>query len=565
MKNIGQILSEKGLINDGQLEKALESQKATTGLLGEVLVELGFITEEVVLNCLCEQLSEEYQSSALFEPAQEIAAGELEIPTKVQVLIPTNVLIKCRAIPIEHDEQKKEITVGMVDPGDLKAISELSFASNSKIVPKRIRPHELEAMWQKYYRIEDKVSQGTKVQIADELRTMATQATTETSVIRLVDTVVAKAISLGTSDIHFDVHDNEVIIRFRIDGVLFNVLLLPTDIYSKILARIKVMANIDVSDRRVPKDGRIGMKSPSGKAVELRVSIIPIYNGERLVIRILDKSSFDFSLSSLGIHRTIFDQFRGELEKPMGLILLTGPTGSGKTTTLYSMLSHLNDSSRSIVSIEDPVEFGFRGIGQIQVNERQGFNFAGALRVVLRQDPDVIMVGEIRDEETADICIRASLTGHLVLATMHTNDSATAIARLVSMGVKPYLVASSLNMAIAQRLLRKLCPQCKKPEVPNPRLLLKLGLKPQHVEKLKFQKGAGCAACNFSGYKGRLGVFEIMFTKSKLRELIAANANTEVLKKRAKTDKIVSLSMDGLYKAKESLTTVEELMRHTIA
>lgn len=328
------------------------------------------------------------------------------------------------------------------------------------------------------------------------------------------------------------------------------------------MARIRVLGKMDLTEKKEAQDGRVTIKT-NGKTIELRISVVPVFNGKRLAIRLMDRSKFNFSLQNLGIHKALKANFEKEIERPNGMVLVTGPTGSGKTTTLYSMIHHLNDSSRSIISIEDPVEYGFKGVGQIQVEEKSGFSFAAALRSVLRQDPNVIMVGEIRDGETAQIASRASLTGHMVLATLHTNDAPSAISRLMNMGVPPYLIASSLSMVVAQRLVRRLCETCQVPDPPNARFLLRMGFKPNQIEKLKFFKGKGCKKCSSTGYRGRMVIYEILFISEKMRELIATQQNLEKIRARAKKEKMITLAMDGVFKAKEGLTSLEEIVQQT--
>ncbi|HLG20566.1 MAG TPA: ATPase, T2SS/T4P/T4SS family [Bdellovibrionota bacterium] len=563
MKNIGQILLEKGLITSDQLQRALEFQKSRYGLMGEILVELGFVSEETVLTGLCEQLSPEHQQLVYFQSGKEVVTTDIEIPPNVIAMVPSNMLVKCRAVPIRFDQQKNDLTIAFVDISDLRAVDEIRFYTNKKINAVQASRADIQYLWKKFYNVEERVAVRSPLDLSNEIKLGPAASFTETSITKLFDNIITKAIALGTSDIHFDIYGSDAIVRFRIDGVLYNVLTIPLELYAKIISRAKILSNMDVSERKISQDGRITVKTPKGQAVELRLAIIPVYNGERLAIRLLDKSGFDYDLEGLGIHKLIFDRFKSELEKPAGMVLVTGPTGSGKTTTIYSMVNFLNDSSRSVVSIEDPVEYEFRGVGQVQVDEKKGFTFGNALRGVLRQDPNVIMVGEIRDEDTADISTRAALTGHLVLATMHTNDAPTAIARLSNMGVKPFVIASCLNMAVAQRLVRRLCLACKVDDKPNPRLLLRLGLKPAQLEKLRFSKGKGCPTCSFTGYKGRLAILEVMFVTSRMRDLIAKEGTVEDLRRMAKREKMIALNMDGLYKAKEGLTTIEEVVRTT--
>jgi type IV pilus assembly protein PilB len=564
MKNIGQLLLEKKIIDQHQLSEALELQKSKYGLLGEILVDLGFVAEDELINCLCEQLSAEHGPSFVYflEGTEVVNAGDV-ISQEALSIIPPEKLIKYRAMPIKLDAEKNELFVAMLNPTDISAIDEMRFKSNKRIKPVLAKRTEIEYLWKKYFNVDAKAAYKTQLDLTQDLRITQGEAITEASIVKLVDNILSKAIVLGASDIHFDTYEDSVGVRFRIDGLLYNVLSIPADIYQKVIARVRVLSSMDLVDRREAQDGRVTFRTKNGNSYELRVSIVPTFNGRRMAIRLMDKTAFRFDILNLGFNKKVLEPLIKEISKPTGLVLVTGPTGSGKTTTLYSIINYMNDTSRSIVSIEDPVEFAFQGIGQVQVDDRSDFNFASALRSVLRQDPNVLMVGEIRDPETAEIAIRASLTGHLVLATMHTNDAATAITRLVNMGVKPFLIASSLNVSIAQRLVRKVCPECRVDESPNVRVLLKLGLKPNQIEALKCRKGKGCIQCNFTGFRGRLGIFEVMLISNRLREMIALNQTAEELRRQTRREKMISLSMDGLNKVNEGLTSVEEVLRQT--
>ena len=388
-----------------------------------------------------------------------------------------------------------------------------------------------------------------------DILTMATDA----PIIKLVNQIFFQAIKRGSSDIHIEPFEKEVRVRFRIDGVMQNIMTIPKRVQGALVSRIKIMANLDIAEKRVPQDGRISIKV-GDKAVDIRVSVLPVAYGERIVMRLLDKTRSFKPLDQMGLDERDYKIITIAIEEPNGIIFVTGPTGSGKTTTLYSILSTLNQPDSNIITVEDPVEYQLAGIGQVQVKEKTGMTFAAALRSILRQDPDIVMIGETRDKETAQIAIQAALTGHLVLSTLHTNSAPASITRLIDMGVEPFLIASSLEIVIAQRLVRKLCDKCKKPFDPTAEMLERLGIKPDQVKGITFYKAEGCAECGDTGYKGRLPIFEVMKMTDAIAKLTMERADTSLITKQAVADGMTTLVQDGVRKIEEGLTTVEEVL-----
>ncbi|MFN7950533.1 MAG: ATPase, T2SS/T4P/T4SS family [bacterium] len=560
---LGQILLEHGLIDAAGLMAGLQRKASSFGRLGENLVELGLITEEAVLECLAEQLPAAAGGEAQSDKPKASALLDVDISAEARAAVPIALLLKHRAMPLLLNAEKKELTLAMADVHDHPAIKELEFATTRRIRAVAADYGIILALWEKHYGLSREEIRKRHLSFVRDLKFPINAMMNEQSVAKLVENLLTKAVAVGATDIHFDHFEDEVVVRFRLDGLLYTVLSLPTDVYPRVLSRIKILANLDIAEHRLTQDGHITITGLKDQPIELRVAVFPVYGGERVAIRVQDHCRFDFSLDHLGILRDDQTRFRRELSRPNGLALFTGPMGSGKTTTLYSVLHESRDASRNVMTIEDPIEFKFKWIAQSQVSEKTGFTFASALRAMLRQDANVMMVGEIRDEETAEIAVRAALTGHLVIATVHTNDAVTAIARLRDMGIKPFLIASGLNLAVAQRLVRKVCPRCRVPDQPNPRTLLRLGFTPSEIEKATFVRGTGCTSCNFTGYHGRVGIFEVLTVSEKLREMIANGATTAELRKRARKDGMVPLGIAGLEQARAGVTTVEEVIRHT--
>jgi type IV pilus assembly protein PilB len=386
----------------------------------------------------------------------------------------------------------------------------------------------------------------------------------EGPIIKIVNGILIKAIKLGASDIHFEPYERTFRVRYRIDGVMRRDMTLPNQIRNAIVSRLKIMSKLDIAEKRLPQDGRIKLRLGKGREMDFRVSTIPILFGEKVVLRLLDKSSLQLDMTKLGFEESAMEDFKKAIRRPVGMILVTGPTGSGKTTTLYSALSELNKESENIITAEDPIEYNFMGINQVQMHEEIGLTFASSLRSFLRQDPDIIMVGEIRDFETAQIAVQAALTGHLVLSTVHTNDAPGTITRLIDMGIEPFLIASAVILILAQRLIRKICMDCREPIKVHPQLLIDLGVAPDEVKSFTVYKGKGCSICNNTGYKGRLGLYEVMPMREEVKELILSRASTTEIKKEAIRLGMKTLRQSGISKVRNGLTTIEEVLRTTI-
>jgi type IV pilus assembly protein PilB len=403
----------------------------------------------------------------------------------------------------------------------------------------------------------------------DNIEVIETQQTDEGGeiegpIIKIVNGILIKAIKLGASDIHFEPYEKSFRVRYRLDGVLRREMALPIKIRNAIISRLKIMARLDIAEKRLPQDGRIKLRLAKGREMDFRVSVVPILFGEKVVLRLLDKSALQLDLTKLGFEQSSLEDLQKAVHRPVGMILVTGPTGSGKTTTLYSVLSELNKESENIMTAEDPVEYNFMGINQVQMHDDIGLTFASSLRSFLRQDPDIIMVGEIRDFETAQIAIQAALTGHLVLSTVHTNDAPGTISRLVDMGVEPFLISSSVILILAQRLIRKICPECREQIKVHPQLLIDLGVPPDEAKNFNVCKGKGCALCSGTGYKGRLGLYEVMPMKEEVKELVLSRASSSEIKKEAIRLGMKTLRQSGIHKVKEGLTTIEEVVRATM-
>jgi type IV pilus assembly protein PilB len=386
----------------------------------------------------------------------------------------------------------------------------------------------------------------------------------EGPIIKIVNGVLIKAIKLGASDIHFEPYERIFRVRYRVDGVMRREMTLPIQIKNAIVSRLKIMSKLDIAEKRLPQDGRIKLRLAKGREMDFRVSSIPVLFGEKVVLRLLDKAALQLDMTKLGFDESAMEDFTNAIRRPVGMILVTGPTGSGKTTTLYSALSELNKESENIITAEDPIEYNFMGINQVQMHEEIGLTFASALRSFLRQDPDIIMVGEIRDFETAQIGVQAALTGHLVLSTVHTNDAPGTITRLIDMGIEPFLISSAVILILAQRLIRKICMDCREPIKVHPQLLIDLGVPPDEVKSFPVYKGKGCPICNNTGYKGRIGLYEVMPMKEEVRELILSRASTTEIKREAMRLGMKTLRQSGITKVKNGMTTIEEVLRSTI-
>jgi len=540
---LGEILLERGKFEPEDLDRALELQKERGDKLGKILVDMGLLAQRDVLAALSDQLG---------VPLVSIDGAPPEAPELEG--LSHRFLRQCRAFPVSLADST--LTLAMADPLDFETVAAVRAFSGLQIQTALASEQEvLDAIEKHYGEAERQVGAGegdTEEATADleHLRDMASEA----PVIRLVNAMIAEAIEKRASDIHIEPFEKEFRIRFRVDGVLFNQEPPPRELKAAITSRLKLMAKLNIAERRLPQDGRIKIKI-LGREVDLRVSTLPTLYGESLVMRLLDRSAGDFyDLRRLGFDDKMLARMEHFTGLPHGIFLVTGPTGSGKSTTLYSALKRINLPDKKIITIEDPVEYQMDGINQIHVNPQIGLTFAAGLRHIVRQDPDVIMVGEIRDRETADIAIRAALTGHLVFSTLHTNDAPSAITRLADMGVEPYLITSSLVAVLAQRLVRVVCPDCKQPAGS--------AMSPDG-ERVRISKGTGCAACDGRGYVSRMGIFELMDVDDEIRKLIMQNADASVLTQAARRNGMRNLREDGWKKIRDGITTVEEVMRVT--
>lgn len=560
-ERLGNLLVRKNLISVEQLEKALEEQNNHGGQLGQILVKLNYLKESDLTSFLSAQYN-----------VPSVNISELEINPEVTKLIPANIVQKYQLIPVS--KIGSTLAVAMADPSNIFAIDDVKFLTGLNIEVVISSDSSIKSAIDKYYdsfaSLSDVMSDlddvGIEfVQDEDEVNVgQLERATKEAPVVRLVNLVLTDAIRRGASDIHLEPYERSFRVRFRMDGVLYEMMKPPMSLKNAIISRLKIMSQLDIAERRLPQDGRIKLKLQKGREMDFRVSVLPTLFGEKVVLRLLDKSNLQLDMTKLGFEEKALKDFQNAIYKPFGMVLVTGPTGSGKTTTLYSALSELNKVSENISTAEDPVEFDLPGINQVQIHEDIGLTFAAALRAFLRQDPDIIMVGEIRDFETAEISIKAALTGHLVLSTLHTNDAPGTVNRLLNMGVEPFLVASSVNLILAQRLARKVCPECKKPVEVPPSTLVDLGVQPDEVPGLTCYSGEGCMNCSDTGYRGRIALYEVMPVGEELKELILDGAAATEIKRSAIALGMKTLRQSGITKLKEGVTSVEEVLRTTV-
>ncbi len=561
---LGELLVREKLISPLQLQKAMDGQRSSGGRLGHQLTKLGYIEE----NELTSFLSKQYG-------VPSINLSDFEIDGEVLKLIPKEVVVRHQVIPISR--AGNTLIVAMADPSNIYAIDDIKFITNFNIDVVVAAEGQIAEAIEKYFTsnvtfedvmIDFNAGGEEDLEIAGDVDEDINVLDLEKSagdapVVKLVNLVLLDAIRKGASDIHVEPYEKQLRIRYRIDGMLYEVMKPPLRLKHAITSRIKIMSNLDIAERRLPQDGRIKLKLGKGKEMDFRVSICPTLWGEKCVLRLLDKSNLQLDMTKLGFEEAMLRSFKDCINKPYGMILITGPTGSGKTTTLYSTLSELNKTSHNISTAEDPIEYNLYGINQVQMHDEIGLNFAAALRSFLRQDPDVIMVGEIRDFETAEIAVKAALTGHLVLSTLHTNDAPSTVSRLLNMGIEPFLVASSVNLIGAQRLVRKLCGECKAPvEIPRQQLI-DVGIPPEEADGVKALRGAGCRMCNNTGYKGRIAVYEIMVANEEVKEFILNGASTLELKREAIRQGMKSLRMSAVSKFREGMTSLEEVVRVT--
>lgn len=560
---VGELLVKTGVLTEEQYEKAEEARAAGGGgFIGSYLVKLGFLSEEDIT----EVISEQYDV-----PIVEL--DDYTIHDDLLQLIPQNLAVKHGLIPIV--QSSSSLTVAMVDPSNLTALNDIKFITGLDIQVALSKESSLKAKQEKLFEqaveyesiLGDYEEEDVEIigpSIEPDLSELE-KATEDAPVVKLVNAVLTDAIKRGASDIHIEPYEKKFRVRFRIDGVLYEIMKPPLKLKNALTSRVKIMSDLDIAERRLPQDGRIKLKLGNNREMDYRVNVLPTLFGEKVVLRLLDKSNLQLDMTKLGFDTRQLEDFQEAIAKPFGMVLVTGPTGSGKTTTLYSALAELNKTTTNISTAEDPVEFNLGGINQAQMHDDIGFNFASALRAFLRQDPDVIMVGEIRDYETAEIAIKASLTGHLVLSTLHTNDAPSTVGRLLNMGVEPFLVASSINCIIAQRLARRICEKCKEPLPINPEILTSIGIPASEAAHLEVFEGKGCDTCSGTGYKGRIALYEIMSMSEELKEFVLNGASTTELKREAIRRGMITLRGAGIRQLKAGVTTVEEVLRVTAA
>jgi type IV pilus assembly protein PilB len=567
---LGEILLKESLITQDQLDKALEFQRSNGGKLGSCLTKMGFITDDDITGVLSRQYG-----------VPSINLKYYEIDPNVIKLIPQDTALRYQVVPLSR--VGSVLTIAMTDPTNVFAMDDIKFMTGFNVEPVVASESAIAEAIARFYGggassheelsnlMKDLVEEDQELELAAEEQEMDAasleKAAEEAPIIKLVNLILTDSVKRGASDIHVEPYETEMRVRFRVDGVLQTVMNPPLKLRDAITSRMKIMAKLDIAEKRLPQDGRIMIKyKADGKKKELdfRVSTVPTLYGEKIVLRLLDKENLRLDMTKLGFEPESLKKFERNILKPYGMVLVTGPTGSGKTNTLYSSVARLNQVDTNIMTAEDPVEFQLAGINQVQMKEQIGLNFAAALRAFLRQDPNIILVGEIRDFETAEIGVKAALTGHLVLSTLHTNDAPSTISRLMNMGIEPFLVATSVNLICAQRLVRRICVNCKEElEIPE-QALIDAGYTPEEAKTTKIYHGKGCSACNKGGYKGRTGLYEVMEINDELRELILVGASALELKKKAIEQGMITLRRSGLIKVAAGMTTMEEVLRETV-
>ena len=568
MSRIGELLVREKLISLQQLQQAKDEAQRTGRRLGVALTRLGYVGDNDLTDFLAKQYS-----------LPSISLEDFEVEPDVLRLVPKEVALKHMIVPVNR--AGATLIVAMSDPSNIFAIDELKFLTQYNIEPVVASESSIEEAITRYYEvpeveaevnIEDMMGEfdeDVEFATGDDLDggnvvDLENQAG-EAPVVKVCNAILLSAIQKGVSDIHVEPYEKSFRIRFRIDGMLHEEMNPPRHMKNAITSRLKIMASLDIAERRLPQDGRIKLKIGKNKEMDFRVSCLPTLFGEKIVLRLLDKSNLQLDMTKLGFERKPLDDFQEQIAKPYGMVLVTGPTGSGKTTTLYSALSELNKTTTNISTAEDPVEFNLGGINQVQMHDDIGLNFAAALRSFLRQDPDIIMVGEIRDFETAEIAVKAALTGHLVLSTLHTNDAPATVQRLLNMGVEPFLVTASVNLIVAQRLARRICEDCKAPFEAPEESLQKLGFSPEQIAAGNLFKGRGCDKCGDKGYKGRVALYEVMPFMDELKELVLQGASAAEIKMEMIRNGVNSLRLAGINKVLEGVTTPEEVLRCTVA
>jgi type IV pilus assembly protein PilB len=556
-KKIGELLMEEGIVKPEQLKRALEEQQHTGERIGAILVKLGFITEDELVEAIARQFH---------VPA--VTPSQLAIPKEVLGLIPLNIVQKYHAIPFGLIGNT--LNVALADPGDLFVIEDVRFLTRKTIQVHVARESSIREVIGRYYEddnfeevlglLREEADAQFLESIEESDLTSLEGAAEQAPVVKLVNLILMDAIRKQASDIHLEPYEKMMRVRFRIDGVLYEIMRPPLPMKNAIISRLKIMSRLDIAERRLPQDGRIKLRF-KGREMDFRVSVLPTLFGEKVVLRLLDKASLQLDMTKLGFEEEQLKQFRESIYAPYGMVLVTGPTGSGKTTTLYSALSELNKISQNISTAEDPIEYNLIGINQVQVHDAIGLNFASALRSFLRQDPDIIMVGEVRDFETAEVAIKAALTGHLVLSTLHTNDAPSTVNRLLNMGVESFLVASAVNLVLAQRLVRRLCFDCRTKEEIIPEALLDLGVREEELKNFDCYRGRGCPACSHTGYRGRVALYEVMPMHDEIRELVLLGSSATEIKKAAVNLGMITLRQSGIKKLKRGITSIEEVIR----
>jgi len=565
---LGEILVKESLITQDQLQKALEFQRANGGKLGSCLTRMGFITDDDITGVLSRQYG-----------VPSINLKYYEIDPNLIRLIPQDTALRYQVVPLSR--VGSVLTIAMTDPTNVFAMDDVKFMTGFNVEPVVASEAAISDAISRFYGssssngeeltnlMRDLVEEELELAPEDEELDAASleKAAEEAPIIKLVNLILTDSVKRGASDIHIEPYETEMRVRFRIDGMLQTVMTPPLKVKDAMTSRMKIMAKLDIAEKRLPQDGRIMIKyKADGKKKELdfRVSTVPTLYGEKIVLRLLDKENLRLDMTKLGFEPESLKKFERSILKPYGMVLVTGPTGSGKTNTLYSSVARLNQVDTNIMTAEDPVEFQLGGINQVQMKEQIGLNFAAALRAFLRQDPNIILVGEIRDFETAEIAVKAALTGHLVLSTLHTNDAPSTISRLMNMGIEPFLVATSVNLICAQRLVRRICSNCKEEVEVPPQVLIDAGFAEEELKTTKIYHGKGCSICNKGGYKGRTGLYEVMEINDELRELILVGASALELKKKAIEQGMLTLRRSGLVKIAAGLTTMDEVLRETV-
>jgi len=559
---LAEALLHEGLLTPAKYDQAVAEQRSSGQRLGHVLVKLGFVPELEITKIL-----------ARLHRMPAVDLSRFEVDPKILKLIPADLATKHVVLPLKREG--RTLTVAMADPTNMGVVDDLKFITRYDVFPVLAGEQTLRSIIDRHYQgsdqqlqdiLKDMEGQSEDVEIVEDLEDeAATQAQIDDApVVKLINGLLTDAVRRGASDIHIEPFEFEMRVRYRIDGALLEVMKPPLKMKAALTSRIKILSQLNIAERRVPQDGRLKMKMGS-RVIDFRVSVLPVLFGEKIVLRILDKGNLTLDLSKFGFEKKAEDDLMAAILNPYGMVLVTGPTGSGKTTTLYSALSRINTIESNIMTAEDPVEYNLMGINQVLVRNEIGLTFAAALKAFLRQDPNIIMIGEIRDLETGSIAIKAALTGHLVLSTLHTNDAPSTITRMIDMGIEPFNVASAVNLVVAQRLVRRICADCAAPATYKPEEIKSLGLTPEEGKKMQFMKGKGCDSCSGTGYRGRAGLYEVMALSPELRRMILRSASVADIQAMAIKEGMLTLRMDGLKKIERGVTTLEEVVKETAA